>query len=362
MKKRVISCLVTGCLALSMMATSVWAGDAETADTKEAKEFDMTNVPEGGYTVALCNFSLGNTWRVQMEKTFEQQAEMYKEMGLIKEYYTTNSDGDTSQQVSDMQDLVTKGVDIICLTAASPTALIPAVDDAMDAGVTVISFDAGVDTDNVTASLTVDNYDFGAKDAEWLGDQLDGKGKIVILAGQAGSKNAELRVQGAQEILEEKYPDIETISLNYCDYDYATAKTAIESLLSAHDDIDGILSLGGAMSRACIDALEAADRELVPITGEANNGFLKMWKERQADGFTSCCPISPSTSGADALDLGLTAITGGDFEKVNVYDIAPVTDETLDDFVRVDLDDNYWAPTILNEDTLQEMYGSGAAE
>ena len=44
------------------------------------------------------------------------------------------------------------------------------------------------------------------------------------------------------------------------------------------------------------------------------------------------------------------------------YDIAPVTDETLDDFVRVDLDDNYWAPTILNEDTLQEMYGSGAAE
>ena len=71
---------------------------------------------------------------------------------------------------------------------------------------------------------------------------------------------------------------------------------------------------------------------------------------------------SPSTSGADALDLGLTAITGGDFEKVNVYDIAPVTDETLDDFVRVDLDDNYWAPTILNEDTLQEMYGSGAAE
>ena len=45
MKKRVISCLVTGCLALSMMATSVWAGDAETADTKEAKEFDMTNAP-----------------------------------------------------------------------------------------------------------------------------------------------------------------------------------------------------------------------------------------------------------------------------------------------------------------------------
>lgn len=347
-------------MAISMLGgTAAFATEADSSNQIDG--FDVTNMPEGGYTVALCNFSLGNTWRVQMEKTFEQQAEKYKADGLIKDYYTTNSDGDAAQQVSDMQDLVTKGVDIICLTAASPTALVPAVDDAMDAGVTVISFDAGVDTDNVTASLTVDNYAFGKTDAEWLGEQLGGKGKIILLAGQAGSKNAELRVQGATETLESEYPDIEIISTNYCDYDYATAKSAMESLVSAHDDIDGILSLGGAMSRACIDVYESAGKKLVPITGEANNGFLKMWKERADAGFTSCCPISPNTSGADALDLGLKAITGAEFEKENVYDIAPVTIDTLDDFVRVDLDDNYWAPSILNEDTLQEMYGSEAS-
>lgn len=335
-------------------------GGGTSSDGATIEGFDTSNMPDGGYTVALCNFSLGNTWRVQMVETFEQEAERYKEAGLIKEYYTTNADNDTTQQISDMYDLITMGVDIICLTAASPTALIPAVDEAMAAGITVISFDAGVDTDNVTASLTVDNEAFGALDAEWLGEQLGGKGKIVILAGQAGSKNAELRVSGAQAVLEEQYPDIEVISLNYCDYDYATAKTAIESLISAHDDIDGILSLGGAMSRACIDAYESAGRELVPITGEANNGFMKMWAERQEDGFTSCCPISPNTSGADALVLGLTAITGGEYEKTNVYDLDPVTDETLKDYVRMDLDDNYWAPSILEESTLQELFGADA--
>lgn len=370
LKKRnmvpMMSCLITASLiagsALSVSAESGTESVAEAVSTTTGTfaDIDTSKVPEGGYTVALCNFSLGNTWRVQMEKTFEQQAEMYKEQGIVKEYYTTNSDGDASQQVSDMEDLITKGVDIICLTAASPTALIPAVEDAMDEGITVISFDAGVDTDNVTASLTVDNYAFGKSDAEWLGEQLGGKGKIVLLAGQAGSKNAELRVQGASETLESEFPDIEIISTNYCDYDYATAKTAMESLVSAHDDIDGILSLGGAMSRACIDVYESAGRDLVPITGEANNGFLKMWAARQADGFTSCCPISPNTSGADALDLGLAAITGGSYDKVNVYDMTPVTDETLGDYVREDLDDNYWAPSILDEATLQEMYGSDA--
>lgn len=40
--------------------------------------------------------------------------------------------------------------------------------------------------------------------------------------------------------------------------------------------------------------------------------------------------------------------------------MTPVTDETLGDYVREDLDDNYWAPSILDEATLQEMYGSDA--
>lgn len=332
--------------------------DTQTADAAAATiaGFDVTNMPEGGYTVALCNFSLGNTWRVQMVETFTQVAEEYKGLGLIKEYYITNSDGDTAQQISDMEDLITMGVDIICLTAASPTALVPVVEEAMEEDIKVISFDAGVDTENVTASLTLDNTEFGRVDARWLAEKIGGKGKIVVLAGQAGSKNAEQRVNGVNEVLAQ-YPDIEVAALSYCDYDYATAKAAIESIISTYDDIAGILSLGGAMSRACIDAYEAAGIELVPITGEANNGFLKMWYERQEEGFTSVCPISPNTSGAQALDLGLTAITGGEYEQVNVFDIECVTDETLKDSVRMDLSDNYWAPSILSEEKLQELYG-----
>lgn len=328
----------------------------ETEIEKTIAGFDVSNMPEGGYTVALCNFSLGNTWRVQMVETFRQVAEEYKGLGLIKEYYITNSDGDTAQQISDMEDLITMGVDVICLTAASPTALVPVVDEAMEEGITLISFDAGVDTDNVTASLVLDNTEFGRVDARWLADKIEGKGKVVVLAGQAGSKNAEQRVNGVNEVFAE-YSDIEVAALSYCDYDYATAKAAIESIISVYDDIDGILSLGGAMSRACVDAYEAAGLELVPITGEANNGFLKMWNERQSEGFTSVCPISPNTSGAQALDLGLTAITGGEYKKENVFDIECVTDDTLKDVVRTDLSDNYWAPSILSEEKLLELYG-----
>lgn len=320
----------------------------ETAGNIEAKD--------QGYVVALCNFSLANTWRVEMQETFINQCEEYKEQGIISEYYITNSDGDVSQQVSDMADLVTKGVDVICLTAASATALVPAVEDAMSAGVAVVNFDCAVDTDDVTAKLILDNEEFGKIDAEWLVEKLDGKGKVVLLAGTAGTDNAEKRVNGAKAVLQQ-YPDIELLSEAYCDYDYAKGKAAIESMLSAYPEIDGVLSLGGAMTRGAIDAFEEAGRELVPMCGEANNGFLKVWNDRMSKGFSAVAPISPNTSGAMALRLGLDALEGMEIQQLNTLKVNTVTDETLADFVRTDLSDSYWAPTELPEEKLIELFG-----
>jgi len=59
----------------------------------------------------------------------------------------------------------------------------------------------------------------------------------------------------------------------------------VESMLSAYPEIDGVLSLGGAMTRGAIDAFEEAGRELVPMCGEANNGYLKVWHDRVDQGF-----------------------------------------------------------------------------
>ena len=57
--------------------------------------------PEGGYTIALVNCSLSETWRVQMVAEFEQRANQLKAAGVIREYYETNADSDASKQVSD---------------------------------------------------------------------------------------------------------------------------------------------------------------------------------------------------------------------------------------------------------------------
>ena len=70
--------------------------------------------------------------------TFEPSR--YCKCWIVCFYYITNSNEDINKQISDMQDLITKKVDAIVITAASPTALAPVVEEATEAGIKVVSF------------------------------------------------------------------------------------------------------------------------------------------------------------------------------------------------------------------------------
>ena len=123
----------------------------EAEETTEAQASSETAGGEG-YVVALCNYSIGNSWRAQMEQEFVAEAEKLKAEGVVSEYYITNSNEDINKQISDMQDLITKKVDAIVITAASPTALAPVVEEAAEAGIKVVSFDNVVETDEQVAT------------------------------------------------------------------------------------------------------------------------------------------------------------------------------------------------------------------
>lgn len=82
--------------------------NAKTEVSSEKEEETEKSDKNGGYVVALCNYSIGNSWRAQMEQEFVAEAENLKEEGIVSEYYITNSNEDINKQISDMQDLITK--------------------------------------------------------------------------------------------------------------------------------------------------------------------------------------------------------------------------------------------------------------
>ena len=326
----------------------------EAEETTEAQASSETAGGEG-YVVALCNYSIGNSWRAQMEQEFVAEAEKLKAEGVVSEYYITNSNEDINKQISDMQDLITKKVDAIVITAASPTALAPVVEEAAEAGIKVVSFDNVVETDEQVATVGIDEKEFGRIGAEWLVDKLDGKGKIVVLNGIAGTATDSLRWGGAEEVFKQ-YPDIEILGSANASWDYAQGKAAMESMLSAYPEIDGVWSQGGAMTQGAIDAFIAAGRDLVPMTSEGNNGAIRAWIENKDKGLSCIAPSNPTYTSAESLRVVIKALNGEDIPGNVVMDIETVTEENVDQYYRSDMPDSFWVLTELDDATLQKLY------
>jgi len=275
--------------------------------------------------------------------------------GIVREYYMTDAGGDIAKQIADMRDLITRRCDAIIITAASPDALSPVSEEAMAAGMVVVSFDNYVTTDKITAKVGIDEVEFGRVGARWLVDQLGGSGNIVVLNGVAGTGTNEMRNRGAMSIFS-GYPNIRILGEAFAGWDYAEARFAIESFLSAYPQIDGIWSQGGAMTLAAIHAFEAAGRRLVPMTSEANNGLLRAWKENLGSGFDSIAPSAPTSMGASALDTAIDALNGEPVQLNTIIPLPLVTSADLDRYVRMDLPDSFWNITNLNSDQINALF------
>ena len=313
-----------------------------------------------GYRIALCNNSLGETWRFQMVAEFEQAADALKEQGVISEYYETNAEADASKQIADMEDLISKGVDGILIAVVNDTALNSVIDEAMEEGIKVVAFNALPTTDNVVAKVNQSDFDFGRIGAEFLVEALDGKGKIITLQGVAGNPICAGRWAGAKSVFDQ-YPDIEIVGEAYANWDYADGKAAVESLLSANPEIDGVWSQGGAMTQGAIDAFVAAGRPLVPMAGESGNGFMASWLKYQGvDKFDSVAPVYDCAMVVDAMNVLIDALDGKEvvFDQSNMpMDI--ITSENIMDYYREDLPDSYWGGSRLTEENLAKLFAVG---
>ena len=305
------------------------------------------------WTIGYDIYFVGNSWSVQLAEEFK--AAVARNSDQIANVVYTESEGRVDKQINNIEDMIAKGVDAIILTPNSPSALAPVVDDAMNAGIKVILCAAKVDTSNYTSLVTVNDTEFGKVGAEWLAKKLNGKGKIIMLNGIPGISVNEERIQGAMSVFKQ-YPGIDIVGQAAADWDYAKAKTAVGNLLAANPQIDGVWSQGGAMTLGAIEAFQAANRPLVPMTGEDNNGFLKKWADLKPQGFESIAVSKPTWLSAQALTVALDALDGKPVTKDNIIPPPVITNATLDQYVRPDLPDSFWTQTRLTDAQIQKLF------
>lgn len=306
------------------------------------------------YTIGYDNYFMGNSWSVQLAAEFKAEAERLADR--VDVIYV-ESEGKTEKQIANIEDLITKGVDAIITTPNSPTALIPVLKKARTAGIKVILLASTIKSGDYDALLTVDDVAFGKAGAEWLVKQLGGTGKIIALNGIAGISVSDDRFAGAKAVFDAN-PGIKILSAVDASWDYAQGKQAVSNLLAANPEIDGVWSQGGAMTLGAIDAFEAAQRPLVPMTGEDNNGYLKRWKALEASGFQSIGAAKPTWLGSESLKIALDLLDGKDVPKDTILPVPTITAANIDDYVKPDLSDSFWASTRLSEAQVKALFAN----
>ncbi|MCP4385292.1 MAG: substrate-binding domain-containing protein [Hyphomicrobiales bacterium] len=297
------------------------------------------------YIIGFSNASVDNTWRLAQLHAIQAAAARHSD--VIEKLIITDANNNPSKQVSDIEDLLQRGVDILLVSASKSDALDPVVSRAMRNGVPVIMVDRRITSDNFVSFVTASDEVTGRIFAQWLVEKLDGNGNIIMLPGQAGASPAELRIAAAKSIFAQ-YPDINILDLQYTDWNPAKAKSIVSAMIQKYgDDIDGIWNDSGVQGGGSIEAFVAAGYEpgtIPPATCADLNGCLRIAVENDVPVLNFDYP--PAMGGA-AVDLALQVLAGAAVPRLYFvnsdvvvskgHETASVrADRWVEDYVRMD--------------------------
>jgi ribose transport system substrate-binding protein len=248
------------CAAAALLAGCSTSGSAGSA----AAEGSSTQEPSGdGADDGESTFSIGHSVTSQTDPyrvVLAQQVERFGAEAGLDLRTPVDANNDPAKQITDIQTLISGGVDGIVMVVLDSAAIKPALDRAADAGVPIVVIDQAPDAGEVAMIVRGDTVLMGRQACEQMGEQMGGSGKILELLGDLDGIVARERTQGFNDCMEELYPDIEVIQRpTYWQQEEAT--NAARAVLSSDPDVDGIfLASDSAMLPGVVTVLERLDR------------------------------------------------------------------------------------------------------
>jgi ABC-type sugar transport system substrate-binding protein len=187
-------------------------------------------------------------------------------------------DGTPETQVRQLQNALSKRPDAIVTIPINPDAITPVVAQAKADGVPVVTIGSSVsDRSQILTHFSYEPERYGAQKAQYIVDQLKGKGKVGVVHGIRGHQFAEGQKVGLEKVFKAN-PGIQVIDGGYTDFSSEGGLKATENLLTRARDLDAIyydsddIAVGGiqAIKEAGIDPgdIITVGSDLTPAAAE----------------------------------------------------------------------------------------------
>lgn len=305
-------------LALATSVAVAWSYAIAGAPADAAQKFK----------IYLSMSYIGNDWQAEAQR-------MVSAMAASKDYRDKVdlkiqvAGPDARKQIQQINSMVEAGAQAIIVYPISPTALNNVVKNACSKGVFIIAYDAEI-TEPCAYNIHIDQLEAGRVTAEWLVNELHGKGNIVVITGVPGTSVDTQRTEAAKKVFAQ-HKDIKIIAETTGMWSQAVARQKLSEILATHswNDIDGLWMQVGCYTAASMQFEAGIPPEKIkPCAGESANGHrVQMLPPNavepagdtyKAIGYRSISYGSPPYSGALALKEAVALLEKKKVEKLTI--------------------------------------------
>jgi ribose transport system substrate-binding protein len=234
-----------------------------------------------------------------------------------------DANGDTRQQNSDVQTLISKGVDVVIMNPSDPIGVGPAAQALKDAGIPLV-----VVNSNLDPSLVPNQFCYVAEDQKGTGALAgaeiakkvvakfgkSGNFKLLAIGGFPGDIISELRYSGfikGYESVMKKYPKVKTVKLplKYGQWKPDVALSPIRDAATANPDVKIVFSMSDVMLGGITQGLKTAGVFNNVLIGSYDGGMaaIKQMIASPKGPLQGIASNQPWDQGATAVKMALAA-------------------------------------------------------
>ncbi|MEO5953689.1 MAG: ABC transporter substrate-binding protein [Chloroflexia bacterium] len=176
------------------------------------------------------------------------------EFGVKTTFEGPESETQVDKQIEMLQAALDKKPSAICFAALDSKAAIPLLEKAKAAGIPVIGFDSGVDSDIPVTTAATDNLAAAALAADKMAGLIGDAGEVALVVHDQTSRTGIDRRDGFVNQMKAKHPNITIVDIQYGGGDQLKSTDLAKTIIQAHPNIKGIF---GANEGSIIGVLNA---------------------------------------------------------------------------------------------------------
>lgn len=304
-------------IALLMLVLLVGCSTEAPGSSKE-KENDDDNAKgseeQSDFKIGVSISTLNNPYFVNLRDAIVEAAD--KEGVKVE---VADAQNDTSKQLSDVEDMIQSGIDLLLINAADSEAVVTAIEAANKENIPVITLDRKAEGGDVLAHIASDNVAGGKLGAEYIIEQLGEGKKVVELQGILGVDSTTGRGSGFNEGAEGK---LEVVAQNTANYDRGEGLSVMEDILQSIGEIDAVFAHNDEMALGALEAIKSSGRDILVVGFDGTDDAVA---SIEAGEMAASVAQQPDEIGRIGVETALKVLKGEEVEKEIPVDLKMIT-------------------------------------